>query len=167
MIINLSLLTASQNGIQTDIVIYLQNLQSGFYYLIPDCSKSRGYYDCESSRHRFVAATTALIKLLRNAPFSNSWIPAMVVPAGDATASLSCPGCFPVWFTIAAAPSTCIQQTHLYPWILQNNFEITHYLMERRWIRNPHNCMWLIFPWTRWFLTVKYWENKIQSKKAK
>ncbi|KAK1322820.1 GABA transporter 1 [Acorus calamus] len=48
-------------------------------------------------------ATTAIIKVPRNAPLSNSRIPAMVVPPGDVTPSFSCPGYLPV-FSIPAVP---------------------------------------------------------------
>ena len=39
-------------------------------------------------------------------PFSNASTPAIVVPPGDVTPSLSSPGCFPVCSTISAAPFT-------------------------------------------------------------
>ena len=54
------------------------------------------------SAHAFMHSMT----LLRN-PFSSSLhTPAMVVPAGEHTISLSSPGCFPVSSTILALPST-------------------------------------------------------------
>lgn len=46
---------------------------------------------------RLVITTIAFIMLARNAPFSSSWIPTMVVPPGEATWSFSWPQCFPAF----------------------------------------------------------------------
>ena len=57
-----------------------------------------------NSSLRRVAASTAAINAPRTARFSNSAIPAIVVPPGLATASFNSPGCRPVSNTIFAAP---------------------------------------------------------------
>jgi len=57
-----------------------------------------------SSLARCVAATTAFIKAARVDAFSSSCTPAMVVPPGLVTMSLSAPGCLPVSSTILAEP---------------------------------------------------------------
>ena len=51
---------------------------------------------CPSSRERRVARSTALMSVRRTPPSSSAAMPAMVVPPGDATMSLSWPGCMPV-----------------------------------------------------------------------
>mmetsp|Transcript_13593 Transcript_13593/g.21726 ORF Transcript_13593/g.21726 Transcript_13593/m.21726 type:complete len:212 (+) Transcript_13593:179-814(+) len=59
-----------------------------------------------SSFERFAAASTAFITHPLNPTLSKACIPAIVVPPGDATLSLSNPGCSPVSSTIFAAPKT-------------------------------------------------------------
>jgi hypothetical protein len=46
---------------------------------------------------RFVAAVTAEVVAARNPPFSKASTPAIVVPPGLVTLSLSFPGCSPVF----------------------------------------------------------------------
>lgn len=67
---------------------------------------SLAFYFEDNSRLRFEAETTAFIKVPLNAPFSSSLMPAIVVPAGDVTSSLSWAGCFFELIAIAAAPRT-------------------------------------------------------------
>src|SRR5207247_11464446 len=50
---------------------------------------------CPSSRERWVARSTALMNVVRSPPSSSAAIPAMVVPPGELTMSLSAPGCSP------------------------------------------------------------------------
>ena len=59
-----------------------------------------------SSAERRVAASTASIRAPRTPPRSRACRPAMVVPPGLVTWSLSTPGCRPVSSTIRAAPRT-------------------------------------------------------------
>mmetsp|Transcript_23867 Transcript_23867/g.61275 ORF Transcript_23867/g.61275 Transcript_23867/m.61275 type:complete len:223 (-) Transcript_23867:437-1105(-) len=59
-----------------------------------------------SSSARLAAAFTAFMKAARRPPTSSWCTPAIVVPAGEHTASLSCPGCLPVSTTILAEPIT-------------------------------------------------------------
>src|SRR5439155_1628404 len=59
-----------------------------------------------SSRERWVARSTALMKVVRMPPSSSAAIPAIVVPPGELTMSLSAPGCSPVSRRSFAAPST-------------------------------------------------------------
>src|SRR5262249_42849001 len=59
-----------------------------------------------NSTARRVAASTASIRAARTPPRSRACSPAMVVPPGLATASLSAPACSPVSSTILAEPST-------------------------------------------------------------
>src|SRR6058998_1582576 len=61
---------------------------------------------CPSSRERWVARSTALMNVVRSPPSSSAAIPAMVVPPGELTMSLSAPGCSPVSRRSFAAPST-------------------------------------------------------------
>src|SRR5215469_10565687 len=62
--------------------------------------------DAPSSRDRRVARSTAWMRARRNPPSSRAAIPAMVVPPGEETMSLSCPGWTPVSRTSRAEPST-------------------------------------------------------------
>lgn len=63
--------------------------------------------DCSASCFALsAAAVTADMTVARNAPFSKASIPAIVVPPGLATWSLSTPGCSPVSCTMVAAPLT-------------------------------------------------------------
>src|SRR5262249_32284751 len=59
-----------------------------------------------SSFARWVALTTALIKVTRRPPSSSSRIPSIVHPAGVVTMSFSFAGCSPVSSTMLEAPST-------------------------------------------------------------
>lgn len=59
-----------------------------------------------SSFARFVAVSTAVINDDRKPVSSNLCMAAIVVPPGEHTSSLSCPGCFPDSSTIFAAPCT-------------------------------------------------------------
>src|SRR5512147_333246 len=59
-----------------------------------------------SSRERSVARSTARMNVVRMPPSSRAAMPAMVVPPGDDTISLSAPGCSPVSASRRAAPST-------------------------------------------------------------
>src|SRR5581483_4808767 len=59
-----------------------------------------------SSRERSVARSTARMNVVRMPPSSSAAMPAMVVPPGDDTMSLSAPGCRPVSDSSVAAPST-------------------------------------------------------------
>ena len=59
-----------------------------------------GFYDALSSRARIVAASTAFIRVPRSPPRSSACRPAIVVPPGLVTASLSSPGCCFVLSTI-------------------------------------------------------------------
>src|SRR5215831_2897528 len=61
---------------------------------------------CPSSRERWVARSTALMNVVRSPPSSRAAIPAIVVPPGELTMSLSAPGCNPVSSRSFAAPST-------------------------------------------------------------
>src|SRR5438105_1593187 len=63
-------------------------------------------YPVPSSVARRAAASTASINAARTLPRSRVCSPAMVVPPGLATMSLSTPGCDPVSSTILAAPRT-------------------------------------------------------------
>ena len=57
---------------------------------------------------RSFIAPTASMTAARMPPFSSAYMPSMVVPPGEQTASLSAPGCSPVSCTILAAPmSVC------------------------------------------------------------
>src|SRR5215510_1175243 len=62
--------------------------------------------EAPSSRERSVARSTAWMKARRSPPSSRAAMPAMVVPPGDETMSLSWPGCTPVSSTRRAEPST-------------------------------------------------------------
>src|SRR5678816_2081102 len=64
------------------------------------------HYWRPSSRERSVARSTALMMVRRIPPSSRAAMPAMVVPPGEATMSLSCPGCMPVSKMSLAEPST-------------------------------------------------------------
>src|SRR5438552_7555120 len=59
-----------------------------------------------SSRERSVARSTASMKVVRMPPSSSAAIPAVDVPPGDVTMSLSAPGCRPVSSRSFAAPRT-------------------------------------------------------------
>src|SRR6185369_7593981 len=59
-----------------------------------------------SSRERTVARSTALMKVVRMPPSSSAATPAIEVPPGELTMSLSAPGCMPVSSKSLAAPST-------------------------------------------------------------
>src|SRR5207245_2190286 len=59
-----------------------------------------------SSRERRVAASTAFISTLRRPPASSVCNPAMAVPPGLVTPSLSMPGCWPLSMSSLALPST-------------------------------------------------------------
>src|SRR6185436_3767948 len=61
---------------------------------------------CPSSRERWVARSTALMNVVRSPPSSSAAMPAIVVPPGELTMSLSAPGCSPVSSRSFAAPST-------------------------------------------------------------
>src|SRR5439155_7675408 len=61
---------------------------------------------CPSSRERSVARSTALMKVVRMPPSSSAAIPAIDVPPGELTMSLSAPGCRFVSSRSLAAPST-------------------------------------------------------------
>src|SRR2546427_276098 len=77
-----------------------------------DLSSIRGYlmhhltYPFTNSLARWVARTTALIRVTRKPPSSSLRMPSMVQPAGVVTMSLSLAGCSPVSRTILDAPST-------------------------------------------------------------
>src|SRR5919108_3889053 len=59
-----------------------------------------------SSRERWVARSTARMKVVRMPPSSSAAMPAMVVPPGLDTMSFSAPGCMPVSASRCAEPST-------------------------------------------------------------
>src|SRR5439155_18910344 len=59
-----------------------------------------------SSRERSVARSTALMNVVRIPPSSSAAMPAIEVPPGELTMSLSAPGCRPVSSKSFAAPST-------------------------------------------------------------
>ena len=59
-----------------------------------------------SSLLRRVAASTALISVVRRPPASSVCSPAIAVPPGDVTMSLRWPGCWPVSRSSLADPST-------------------------------------------------------------
>src|SRR6266850_35978 len=61
---------------------------------------------CPSSRERCVARSTALMKVVRMPPSSSAAMPAIEVPPGELTMSLSAPGCMPVSSKSFAAPRT-------------------------------------------------------------
>src|SRR5437867_5059573 len=61
---------------------------------------------CPSSRERSVARSTALMKVVRMPPSSSAATPAIDVPPGELTMSLSAPGCRPVSSRSFAAPRT-------------------------------------------------------------
>ena len=54
------------------------------------------YRACPSSRERSVARSTASISVRRRPPASSVWMPAIAVPPGEVTMSLSWPGWVPV-----------------------------------------------------------------------
>src|SRR5262249_13433368 len=68
--------------------------------------RNRTHDDLPSSMDRCVAVSTASIKAARMPPRSRACRPAMVVPAGLATMSLSWAGCMLVSSSIWAAPSS-------------------------------------------------------------
>ena len=68
------------------------------FSLVPACKDTR--------RTPVVPASDVFSKWPRMPPFSSAYMPSIVVPPGEHTASFNLPGCSPVSSTILAAPTS-------------------------------------------------------------
>ncbi len=84
----------------------LQQVDQAGFFSLPLFSEKFLIIMSPSSLERLVAASTALIKVVRNPPLSRVAKPEMAVPPGEVTLSLSWPGCSWVSINSLAAPNT-------------------------------------------------------------